>query len=1061
MSEKFDPFYTWLGIPPEEQPANHYRLLGLKNFEPNLEVISNAADQRMAHLRTLQVGKNAALSQSVLNDVSAAAACLLNVGKKTAYDSNLRKQLEVKAVPKAKPLPQAAVLPAKAPLAAPLPPPPLSGPALPPQPLPPPNYVPVPAPIPQPAFAPAPAPFINKASRPVSKGPTTTHLILAGLIVGALLTSAVIVIAAMNGGDQLAANSGGENSASSNGAENSVVPPAVNPVEGATLPGPPPKTDSVTPAPPPLAPPTPETTSNSPTPSPDVPANSTVPPAVADPVNPPVTTPDATPSSPAIPDTRPPELNSDDTPAPNPVPFGAALDPPDGGDSPAPADAAATPLPSEDALTAARAQILEIFGKEAKAANKPELKYALARKMDKLARETKDDPAGCYVLLDNARKLFIGAGEVSPALRAVQNLTTSYRFEPKESRDLFAATYSALADATLAPEQRDSLADKLKIEIDTAVLTQQIEYADQLSLLGLKVTSRLKDLEKKRQASQQRTAVVKLKNEYAEYERALATLAGNPTDAAANLIAGKFVCTMQQDWKKGRAHLAAAGIESLQSVLPTDQVADGDNGEPDSADLQLAAAEAWFDWADNTKGVDLELIALAKIRAKYWYRQAVSALTGLSKAKAEKRIKELSAVPDTAAPRPASGSTASASKPGTSSTKSASNQTGWEPGLFGLVLVDNQVQNVLVSYQPGHTITGAEFDPLLQPFRQPTQRVMIRLEGVLIVPKDGDYTFHHVGGSSSGGVHTFFVRGEKISTVGDDRTKNEMRTISLPKGEHILKWELTGGGLGNAKIDVRCADGAPADALPPVMATPKRLTTTLRQQAKTEVAFGAAAKAAEPSSPAPAAPKFVPLQFDPPAAEPPVVAPSPQSFVPASSAEFVASEWLPGMRGLIYVDGAPQDILLSYVNENKVIESTEFNRQLSRFRAGGGKLSIVFEGVLVIAADGEYGVFHGGGTSSEDFNTVSLNGEKFNSVGAGIVIKGPREKIVKFAKGTYPIRWELTGGPFREARLDFRLPAGAPATQPMPQVFTSKVTVAELQKGTKSEVVMGEKTVPR
>ena len=32
MAESFDPYESWLGIPPEDQPPNHYRLLGLKPF---------------------------------------------------------------------------------------------------------------------------------------------------------------------------------------------------------------------------------------------------------------------------------------------------------------------------------------------------------------------------------------------------------------------------------------------------------------------------------------------------------------------------------------------------------------------------------------------------------------------------------------------------------------------------------------------------------------------------------------------------------------------------------------------------------------------------------------------------------------------------------------------------------------------------------------------------------------------------------------------------------------------------------------------------------------------
>jgi len=70
MSDSFDPYYTWLGIPPEDQPPSHYRLLGIKPLEENPDVIENAADQRMAHLRTFQAGRHSDLSQKLLNEVA-------------------------------------------------------------------------------------------------------------------------------------------------------------------------------------------------------------------------------------------------------------------------------------------------------------------------------------------------------------------------------------------------------------------------------------------------------------------------------------------------------------------------------------------------------------------------------------------------------------------------------------------------------------------------------------------------------------------------------------------------------------------------------------------------------------------------------------------------------------------------------------------------------------------------------------------------------------------------------------------------------------------------------
>ena len=90
MSEGFDPYYSWLAIPPKDQPPTRYRLLGIELFENNFNVIESAADRQMAHLRTFQTGKQSALSQKLLNEVAAARLCLLNPAKKAAYDKQLR-----------------------------------------------------------------------------------------------------------------------------------------------------------------------------------------------------------------------------------------------------------------------------------------------------------------------------------------------------------------------------------------------------------------------------------------------------------------------------------------------------------------------------------------------------------------------------------------------------------------------------------------------------------------------------------------------------------------------------------------------------------------------------------------------------------------------------------------------------------------------------------------------------------------------------------------------------------------------------------------------------------
>lgn len=92
-SSGFDPYYKWLGIRPEERPIHSYRLLGVALFESDADVIANAADRQMAHVRSFQGGRYVSESQRILNEIAAARVCLLNPGKKAAYDEALRREL--------------------------------------------------------------------------------------------------------------------------------------------------------------------------------------------------------------------------------------------------------------------------------------------------------------------------------------------------------------------------------------------------------------------------------------------------------------------------------------------------------------------------------------------------------------------------------------------------------------------------------------------------------------------------------------------------------------------------------------------------------------------------------------------------------------------------------------------------------------------------------------------------------------------------------------------------------------------------------------------------------
>jgi len=125
MSDSFDPYHIWLGIPPKDQPPNHYRLLGIQELEEHTDVIDAAANRQTTYLHEMAAGPNRKESQQLLNEIAAARRCLLSPEQKLAYDAKLRAELAAAqaAQTAAVPVAQAVVQPVAQPVAPPVAPP--------------------------------------------------------------------------------------------------------------------------------------------------------------------------------------------------------------------------------------------------------------------------------------------------------------------------------------------------------------------------------------------------------------------------------------------------------------------------------------------------------------------------------------------------------------------------------------------------------------------------------------------------------------------------------------------------------------------------------------------------------------------------------------------------------------------------------------------------------------------------------------------------------------------------------------------------------------------------
>ena len=82
----FDPYWHWLAVPPDEQPPDHYRLLGLRLFEDDAGIVARAVQLRIDHVRACDDGRHPDSVEQLLAHVRAAGDTLLNPALKAQYE---------------------------------------------------------------------------------------------------------------------------------------------------------------------------------------------------------------------------------------------------------------------------------------------------------------------------------------------------------------------------------------------------------------------------------------------------------------------------------------------------------------------------------------------------------------------------------------------------------------------------------------------------------------------------------------------------------------------------------------------------------------------------------------------------------------------------------------------------------------------------------------------------------------------------------------------------------------------------------------------------------------
>ncbi len=277
------------------------------------------------------------------------------------------------------------------------------------------------------------------------------------------------------------------------------------------------------------------------------------------------------------------------------------------------------PAPDKDSLSEAIKQVRQRYKADFANAKTPEEKVELAKKLLVLSRdEDSDDPATRFALVKGAIGLATAGSDFLLALAAWSELGEAFDVDAPASQ------WEMLSKA-LKSKNREPLKAALQQFASDAADAERFDLA-RLAIEALvplsepaeakKLAARLKELD---------VAAAR----YDEVKAALATLAANPADPAANLTAGQYLALVKLDWAKGLPLLSRSDDAALKALAKREFT------QPDDPQQQVKLGDAWWDYA---KGQPDEILkAGANSRAQFWYQLALPELSGADRERVEAR----------------------------------------------------------------------------------------------------------------------------------------------------------------------------------------------------------------------------------------------------------------------------------------------------------------------------------------------------------------------------------------------------------------------------------------
>jgi hypothetical protein len=292
-------------------------------------------------------------------------------------------------------------------------------------------------------------------------------------------------------------------------------------------------------------------------------------------------------------------------------------------------------IPTPQAQSKAEALVRELYADDLAKADKVQAaRLRLAITFLQEGKDTADDPAGRYVLYQNALKLAAQAGDAPTALQAIEELAAEYGLSVAEVFRMKIAALTAAGAAAGTADAYQAVVDGTLVLLDDALAADDFPAARQLVTTAESAARKLKNVAVVASIRKRGDEVARLQKEFAHWQPFAERLARDPADAEANCEMGKYQAFLKGNWNEGLPLLASGPKGPLQRLAALDR------SDPQVGPQQMRLAEGYLDQGQKLKGM-MQINVL--LRAYHWYQHALAdaALVGGDRVAIEARMADI------------------------------------------------------------------------------------------------------------------------------------------------------------------------------------------------------------------------------------------------------------------------------------------------------------------------------------------------------------------------------------------------------------------------------------